>query len=327
MNSFPSNAIEFQEAFGTEEQCEEYLVKLRWPRGFVCPNCGHDDSYVVSTRKLYQCTVCLKQTSVTAGTLFHGTHLPLKCWFWIIYQVAQDKGGASCRKLASQLNRPVKTVWHVLHKVRYAMGRRDEGISLAGFIEIDEAILGPEARRPAQEGEAKEVASLEKKSRIPRLLKLGRKPKKGKKRKTQVEVIVLVEAERFHAGNVVLRAVERTTYEAIKETVELRVDPGQMFKGDKKQAHFAVRSLGHKFIAKKSDPETACSDLPIVHRVISLLKHFLMGTYYGVSKKYLPGYLNEFCFRFIRREKEQSLSESLLRACVFALPMTYSELK
>ena len=327
MKSFPTNALEFQEAFGTEEKCEAYLAKLRWPNGFVCPNCGHDDSYTVSTRNLFQCTVCLKQTSITAGTLFHGTHLPLKCWFWIIYQVAQDKGGASCRKLASQLKRPVKTIWHVLHKVRYAMGRRDEGITLAGFIEIDEAILGPEARRPAKEEEVEEVASSVKKSQMPRHLKLGRKPKKGKKRKTQVEVIVLVEAERFHAGNVVLRAVERTTYESVKETVELRVDPCQIFKGDKKQAHYAVRSLGHTFVGKKSEPDTACIDLPVVHRVISLLKHFLMGTYFGVSKKYLPGYMAEFCFRFIRREKERSLSESLLRACVFALPVTYAELK
>jgi len=327
MKPFPRNVIEFQEAFGTEEQCEDYLAELRWPHGFICPNCGHDDSYFVEPRRLYECTVCSKQTSVTAGTLFHGTHLPLKCWFWIIYQVAQDKGGASCRKLASQLNRPVKTVWHVLHKVRHAMGRRDEGITLAGFIEIDEAVLGPQARRPAKEEEIEEVVSTTKKSRKSGELKLGKKPKAGKKRKTQTEVLVLVEAERFHAGNVVLRNLGRATYEGVRETVEQRVDPCQMFKGDKKQAHYAVRSFGHVFVGKKSNPDTACKELPVVHRVISLLKHFLMGTYFGVSKKYLPSYLNEFCFRFIRREKEQSLSESLLRACVFALPVTYAELK
>lgn len=328
MESFPANALEFQETFSTEEKCEEFLAKLRWPNGFVCPNCGHDDCYRIETRRLFQCYVCSHQTSVTAGTLFHKTHLPLKCWFWIIYQVAHDKGGASARKLASQLGRPVKTVWHVLHKVRHAMGRRDEGITLAGFIEMDEAILGPEARRPAGEDEVAEVSgSSTKKRQKPRELRLGAKPKDGKKPKTQAEVLILVEAERFHAGNVVMRAVERTTYDTIRETVEERVDPCQVFKGDKKQSHWAVKYMGHEFIARKSEPETACQELPIVHRVISLLKHFLMGTYYGVSKKYLPGYLNEFCFRFIRREKEPSLSESLLRACVFALPMTYSELR
>mgnify|MGYP001005059578 CR=1 FL=1 len=148
MNIDEMDALQFQQRFGTDDQCRDFLFKLRWPKGFVCPNCEHDDAQYLAPRRLYQCYNCKHQASVTSGTLFHRTHLPLRCWFWIIYQMTHDKGGVSATRLASQLNRPYKTIWHVLHKLRLAMGRRDEGITLAGLIEFDEAILGPEARRP-----------------------------------------------------------------------------------------------------------------------------------------------------------------------------------
>jgi len=148
MNDFPTDAISYQKSFSSEEQCSQFLAQLRWPNGFVCPNCGHDDGYELTARQLIQCTVCRRQTSVTAGTIFHKTHLPLTVWFRVIYEVAQDKGGTSATNLAAQLRRPYKTIWHVLHKIREAMGKRDELITLAGLIEMDEAKLGPEARRP-----------------------------------------------------------------------------------------------------------------------------------------------------------------------------------
>lgn len=323
MIEFPESAIEFQQRFGTDEQCEAALLDLRWPSGFVCPNCGHDDGYLLQQRRLIQCAVCRHQTSVTAGTVFHKTHLPLTCWFWVIYQVAVDKGGSSATRLASQLNRPYKTMWHVLHKIRHAMGSRDSGISLAGLIELDEAKLGPEARRPAGTDEDLENAEVQK----PRKKPYGRKPKPGVSRKTITEVLILVEAERFHAGNVAMRALSALSFDTIRELIEARVDGRQWFRTDAHHSHWVLRHCAEHFSITKSDEAEGCEALPVVHRVINLLKHFLMGTYFGVSVKYLPGYLNEFCFRFMRRENERQLPVSLLRACLFAAPMTYAELK
>ena len=320
MNYFPKDALEFQNGFATDEQCEVALAKLRWPSGFICPNCGHDDGYELTGRRLTQCAVCHHQTSVTAGTIFHRTHLPLTCWFWIIYQVAQDKGGASATRLASQLHRPYKTIWHVLQKIRHAMGRRDEGISLAGLIEMDEAKLGPQARRPAKDsndgGKGK-----------PRKKPYGGKPRTGKKRKTVVEVLILVEAERFHAGNVAMRALDALGFDRIREFIESRAEPDQWYRTDAHHSHWVLRQLSQHFQITKSDEADGPAALPVAHRVINLLKHFLMGTYFGVSAKYLPGYVNEFCFRFIRRVSEEPLWRSLLRACIFAVPMSYAELK
>jgi hypothetical protein len=243
--------------------------------------------------------------------------LPLTCWFWIIYQIAQDKGGASATRLASQLNRPYKTIWYVLQKIRYAMGSRDAGISLAGLIELDEAVLGPEARRPTKESEENK----------PRKKPWGLIAKDGRKRKTVIEVLIMVEAERFHAGNVVMKTLPVKSFDTIREVIEDRVDEDQWFRTDAHHSHWVLRQLSQNYDVVKSSEAEGCEALPVVHRVISLLKHFLMGTYYGVSTKYLPGYLNEFCFRFIRREKERNLYVSLLRACVFALPVSYAELR
>lgn len=320
MNDFPTDALEFQDAFGTEEQCRAALAKLRWPKGFVCPNCSHDDGYQLRGRHLIQCTVCRYQASITAGTIFHKTHFPLRCWFWIIYQMTQDKGGASATRIASQLNKPFKTIWHIMHKIRHALGRRDDDISLAGLIEMDEAKLGPEARRPASDEKDDNTKKPKKKP-------YGRKPRDGRKRKTITEVLILAEAERFHAGNVAMRALDALSFDSIKEFIEKRAEPGQWYRTDAHHSHWVLRHLSPNFQITKSDEAEGPEALPVVHRVINVLKAFLMGTYFGVSVKHLPRYLNEFCFRFIRRDNEQRLSRSALQSCLFALPMTYAELK
>ena len=84
--------LEWQKRFGTEKACVVALTKYRWPQGCMCPKCGHNSSYYIKTRKVYQCTKCRHQVSVTAGTLFHSTNLPLVKWFWAIYLIASDKG-------------------------------------------------------------------------------------------------------------------------------------------------------------------------------------------------------------------------------------------
>jgi hypothetical protein len=320
MIDFPTNALEFQETFGTEERCREFLFKLRWPQVFICPNCNHDDGFDVPTRRLIECRLCHHQTSVTAGTMFHKTHLPLRCWFWIIYQMSQDKGGVSATRLSAELKRPYKTIWHVMQKIRHAMGRRDESITLGGLIEMDEAKLGPEARRPAKDNPEDKTKPRKKPYGLP-------SRKKGAKRKTIVEVLILTEAERFHAGDVAMKALDKLGFDSIREFIEKRAEPGQWYRTDAHHSHWVLRHLSPNFQITKSDEAEGPEALPCVHRVINLLKHFLMGTYFGVSAKYLPGYLSEFEFRFIRRNKQDLIPRSLLQSCIFALPMTYAELK
>lgn len=114
----------FQNRFRTDKYCRDYLVMQCWPDGFICPKCGHKHGYRLSNGK-YQCTHCHRQTSVTAGTVLHRSHVSLIKWFLAIYFVLQDKRGISATQLANLLGVTYKTAWGILWCLRTAMGQRD----------------------------------------------------------------------------------------------------------------------------------------------------------------------------------------------------------
>ena len=132
----------FREAFGTEEQCRAALVRLRWPGGFVCPCCGHREHCVLAGRGLYQCNRCKKQTSPTAGTIFHATKLPLTLWFAAIHLIVTAKNGISSVELGRRLGVKQPTAWAVKHKIMAVMARREGETALTGRVEMDDTYLG-----------------------------------------------------------------------------------------------------------------------------------------------------------------------------------------
>ncbi|HBG16550.1 MAG TPA: IS1595 family transposase, partial [Firmicutes bacterium] len=132
----------FQELFNTEQACHDYLFKLKWPNGFVCSKCEHNEYYFVKKNSLYQCKCCKKQHSVTAGTLFHSSHVSLRQWFWAIYLISRDKRGYSAVALKNALNVSYPTAWLMLQKIRTAMANKDEDYILSGIIIIDDAFFG-----------------------------------------------------------------------------------------------------------------------------------------------------------------------------------------
>jgi len=135
---------DFMKLYGTEEQCFNALFELRWPAGFVCSECGCKKSCQLSTRKLQQCNRCHHQTSITAGTIFEATKLPLATWFLGIYFVTQEKKGISSLQLMRCLGVSYKAAWRMKQKLMQVMMERDEDKPLSGFIELDDAYLGGE---------------------------------------------------------------------------------------------------------------------------------------------------------------------------------------
>jgi transposase-like protein len=125
---------EFQEQFGTEEACREYLYKKRWPNGFICPKCGHTERFNIKSRNRYQCKACGHQTTATAGTIMEKTRTPLTKWFAAMYLVAEDKRGLSAMALRRKIGVAYFTAWTMLRKIRFAMGNRDEKYMLDGDI-------------------------------------------------------------------------------------------------------------------------------------------------------------------------------------------------
>src|SRR3954464_9193875 len=150
-DDLPQDFLEFNARFGTDEQCREYLRRARWPDGFRCDSCGHDDAYTLRTRLAYECTACGKQHSLLAGTLFEQTKTGLARWFLAIYLVTSSKGGIAATELKRQLGLgSYQTAWTWLHKLREAMVRPDR-TPLAGRVEADETHLGaPKPGRPGR---------------------------------------------------------------------------------------------------------------------------------------------------------------------------------
>ena len=132
----------FRDAFGTEEQCRTALVRLRWPHGFVCPACRHRGHCELAGRGLYQCNRCKRQTSPTAGTIFHATKLPLRLWLAAIHLIVTAKNGVSSVELGRRLGVRQPTAWAMKHKIMAVMARREGETRLSGRVEMDDAYLG-----------------------------------------------------------------------------------------------------------------------------------------------------------------------------------------
>lgn len=157
MEDYPRTLAELESRFSTEEACREYLFRLRWPEGFVCPHCQQRKAWAMSG-ELWLCSSCRRQVSVTAGTLFHRTRLPLTTWFRAIWYVTSQKNGVSAIGVQRVLGiGSYRTAWTWLHKLRRAMVRpgRDR---LHGEVEVDESFVGGE--EPGREGRAAQKKAL-----------------------------------------------------------------------------------------------------------------------------------------------------------------------
>jgi transposase-like protein len=128
--------------FGTEEQCHEALVRMRWPAGFVCPACGGRSHSYCQPRRLFQCSACGHQASVKAGTIFHHAKVPLTKWFLAIYLLAQSKNDISAMELMRQLGVKYDTAWLMKQKIMAAMLEANAAGKLDGDVQVDDAYLG-----------------------------------------------------------------------------------------------------------------------------------------------------------------------------------------
>lgn len=287
--------IEWQQRFGTEHACAQALVNVRWPKGFQCPACGGVKAYLIASRHLYQCAQCRHQVSITAGTLFHATKIPLVKWFWAIYLTASDKGGISALRVSKHLDVSWVTARAMLRKIRKAMAHRDSIYRLSNLIELDDTVVGGK-----------------------------RSGKRGRGARGKQPVLVAVETRDRGAGFVAMQAVESVCKEAVGSFLTRHLRAGQTVKTDAFPA-LNVVAQQHKHRKKVTPPEEANVWLPLVHIMIGNMKKFINGTFHGVSSKYLQEYLDEFCYRFNRRFWEPELPLRLLNACLTHTPIKIAE--
>lgn len=294
--------FQFQKRFATEKRCMNYLIKQRWPNGFICPKCSHDQGYFIQTRALYQCKKCGYQASVTAGTIFHKTRTPLRKWFWMIYLLSQNKSGYSVNGLREFLNITLyKTAWFMAHKIRKALADRESRYKLAGIIEMDDSYFG---QRKAT-------------------------GKRGRGADKKAKVIISVQLNETEEKPIFasMTVVERINKENITNTAEKKINSGSMVKTDGWPAYNAIKDQGLEYFKILIGNQKNASELlPWVHILISNCKAFIRGTHHGVSTKHLHRYLSEFCYRFNRRFWQKQIFERMIHACLNTNTITISEL-
>jgi len=275
MEDYPINLMEFDARFHSEQACREYLATIRWSDGFRCPKCNHHRAWLTA-RKLYHWAACEHETSLTAGTVFQDTRKPLMMWFRAMWFITSQQNGASAMGLKEALGlRSDQTAWTWLPKLRRAMVRpwRDR---LRGHIELDEAYIGG-----PEEG------------------------LRGRKIENKSLVLVAVEREGRHWARTRMRVVDNLCAETILPFIRDSIEPGSVIRTDGWSSYLSLASeeYVHDRAVQRTSKESASELLPGVHRVISLLKRWLLGTHQGaVSQQHLGYYLDEFAFRFNRRK-------------------------
>jgi hypothetical protein len=220
-----------------------------------------------------------------------------------IYLFAQDKGGVSATRLAQQVGMSYPTAWFVLQRLRIAMQTRDENLTLAGYIELDEAFFG------------------------------GRRNNKGRRSSPftgKQTVLVLVESEGKRAGNLVMKAVDSAQYKDLKAVIETKVESepgGQWFRSDAWGAHHVVMQFGHFIKMEQMSKIELNESLRCVSLAVSHAKRFFKGTYHHFCKIHIQRYLDEFCYRWNRRHLSDQLPMHLLTACVLHGHLCYDGIK
>ena len=296
---------EFIKQFLTEKQCRDYLYRLRWPDGFVCPKCKQGTKAWPKGENLYECSKCGRQTSVIAGTIFQDTHKPLRNWFTAIWWVTTQKNGASAMGLQQILGLgSYKTAWTWLHKIRTAMVNPNR-TKLSGTVEVDECYIGGEEH--------------------------GGKRGRGTENKSIVAVGVEILEGKNQMGRVRMMVVPDVSGESlVGKFVKGNVEPGSMVITDGWSGFSSLEASGYtRAVPKKfeaADPENL---LPHVHMIVSLLKRWLLGTHQGaVQEMHLQAYLDEYVFRFNRRKSARRglLFYRLLECAMHVPPTTLDDL-
>lgn len=299
------NPIQFQKGlsltqffskYGSDEKCRQILFNMRWPLGFVCPECGHICYCEISTRKVYQCKHCHRQTSVTSGTIFDNTKLPLNIWFLAIYLITQSKDGISSLNLSRTIGVSANAALRVKHKLQHVMKKQDDALPLSGFIQIDDSYLGGKSR--------------------------GGKRGRGASGKTPFIAAVATD-EKGHPLQMRFSQVKRFSKQEIFQWSEKHLAPDSIVVTDGLSCFTGIKKAGyvHQSIITGGGPDSVeIKEFKWVNTMLGNVKNAIRGTYHAISEKHIPRYLAEFCYRFNRRFELGRMVPSLAYAAVHTLP-------
>ena len=285
---------EFMRRFGTQEQCEAALTLARWPEGFVCPECGGSSrtTFRRQGRRYWQCSGCQYQCSVTSGTIFENTKLPLTVWFLAMHLLTQAKNNVAALELMRHLGVCYRTAWLIKHKLLEVMRRREEDRQLTGRIEMDDAYLGGE-RHGGTAGRGSE---------------------------NKVSFVAAVQTTEAGRPHLVCFSKRAFTKESLREFMSTSIALPATVVSDGLSCFTVAREMGmahDRTVTGGGRASVEVEEHWAINTILGNLKTAMTVTYHAIEfAKYAHRYLAEMQYRFNRRYDLRTILPRLVRAAV-----------
>ena len=292
--------LEFTEQFPTESSCRDDFKLQREKEGVFCKKCNHTAHYWLKGKSQWECKSCKFRTGLKSGSMMENSNLPVRTWYLAMLFMTFTKKGISAKELQRQLNHNrYDTIWSLMHRIRNAMGNRDNLYTLNGMVEFDEGYY--------------EIATAEH-------IKL----KRGKGSQKQQNVAVMAESvplEDIETGKKIkscryfkMKALDTHKTDSIDQVIQENVDQKSVVFSDRANTYFNISDYVDTHMSEKSTKETTANTLKWVHIAISNAKRNLLGVYHKIKGKYLQLYLDEFCYKLNRRYFGDRLFDRLVLA-------------
>ncbi|HWW13960.1 MAG TPA: IS1595 family transposase [Candidatus Dormibacteraeota bacterium] len=285
MTSAPVNLTTLVDRYSTDEHCREALLHLRWPDGVRCLKCKSENVAPVSDRKVYVCYSCRYQFSVTVGTIFHDSHLPLTKWFLVTYLITESRKGISANQIKRMLGISYKTAWYLCHRIRKAMEESDH--KLKGTVEIDEMYIG---------GHTKNADKWKKHAPV-----VGIRERGG-----HLHFISAANLNQDKINEIIARNVDKTVDVIMTDESKLYNFETTKYRGK----HKTVNHKAEEYVRYEGG---LCVTTNAIESAFSLFKRGVVGTWHKVSVKHLPAYLQEMTWRFNNRKNQYLFRDTLVR--------------
>lgn len=300
------NMIDLLQTYPTHEHCVELLEKMRWGDKIKCAYCGSENTntYQYKGKRNHYCNSCVKSFSVTVGTIFHNTHIPLHKWFILISLMLNAKKGLSACQASRDLGIRRPTVWLMMHKIRVAMGNDTDNWLLSGIVEMDETYVGGKPRKEVKKQKDNDNDD----TPLPPINKRGRGTKKEC-------VVGMIERD----GRVKAKHVKKTNLRSLDLQILVRKNidaENSILMTDEYKAYARMnRIIRHLSVNHQKEYVRGQIHTNTIESFWALLKRGIVGQFHKVSAKYLHRYIDEFCWRFNNR-KNEFIFENLLHECL-----------
>jgi CRISPR/Cas system-associated protein endoribonuclease Cas2 len=296
--------IDFLAEFPDELTCKLHFKNQREIQGVVCGKCSCTKHYWLQSKWQWQCSSCDFRTGLRSGTIMHKTKINFQLFYLCIAFMSATKKGISACEMQKQLgHKRYTTIWTLMHRIRNAMGQRDDRYMLDGSVEFDEGYFMHAVSENTK-------------------LKRGRGSQQKQNVAVAAESTPLEDIETgeqsSHFRYAKMKVLESHNAKELNKVVQENIEKKSVLITDKSTSYEDFSKLFDSHNVYKSTAEVTKTTLRWVHVTISNAKRNLLGVYHSMHKNYLQNYLNEFCYRLNRRYFKEKIFDRLVIATIYA---------